>query len=287
MSPDKEKDLATEIGRRFDEIFGTDSRDTDEFGETTIIKVSFSPIRDLKSLVLSMDWEITDQVLDRFGEELVKLEKIYSENRIILQLLQILGALCKYIRNKGVDSHPESIKLLHSVFNCLEDLVIQNDIPVTVQKQRLKNEIEKFKTLKQKIAERHRPASAGSEAGEQTEEQAADQLAGQDDLPPPVEEASPPEALYPEPDQIPAEEQYPDESGAADYDQGPDQPALDEGLPSPPPGPDESALVSTAEIISDMSPHEAFAYALDELKNILRAEFSALRAELRMWRQGQ
>ena len=42
-----------------------------------------------------------------------------------------------------------------------------------------------------------------------------------------------------------------------------------------------------AEIISEMSPHEAFAYALDELKNILKSEFSAIRAELRMWRQGQ
>ncbi|MBF0529836.1 MAG: hypothetical protein HQK55_11325, partial [Deltaproteobacteria bacterium] len=38
---------------------------------------------------------------------------------------------------------------------------------------------------------------------------------------------------------------------------------------------------------TDMTPHEAFALAVEELKNLIRAEFSALRAEIRMWRQGQ
>jgi len=36
-----------------------------------------------------------------------------------------------------------------------------------------------------------------------------------------------------------------------------------------------------------MSPHEAFALALDEIKNMIRAEFSAIRAELKMWRESK
>jgi hypothetical protein len=38
---------------------------------------------------------------------------------------------------------------------------------------------------------------------------------------------------------------------------------------------------------SAMSPHEAFALALDEIKNLIRAEFSAIRAELKMWRESK
>jgi hypothetical protein len=35
----------------------------------------------------------------------------------------------------------------------------------------------------------------------------------------------------------------------------------------------------------EMTPHEAFAFALDEIKKVISAEFSALRAELKLWRQ--
>jgi len=36
-----------------------------------------------------------------------------------------------------------------------------------------------------------------------------------------------------------------------------------------------------------MAPHEAFAYALEEIKLMIKAEFKALRAELKLWREGQ
>jgi len=34
-------------------------------------------------------------------------------------------------------------------------------------------------------------------------------------------------------------------------------------------------------------PHEAFAFALEEVKEVIKAEFRALRAELKLWREGQ
>jgi hypothetical protein len=36
-----------------------------------------------------------------------------------------------------------------------------------------------------------------------------------------------------------------------------------------------------------MAPHEAFAYALEEIKQMIKAEFKALRAELKLWREEQ
>jgi hypothetical protein len=37
--------------------------------------------------------------------------------------------------------------------------------------------------------------------------------------------------------------------------------------------------------MSRMAPHEAFVYALEEIKQVLKAEFQALRAELKLWRE--
>jgi len=38
---------------------------------------------------------------------------------------------------------------------------------------------------------------------------------------------------------------------------------------------------------SEMPPHEAFAYALEEIKDVIRAEFRALRAEIKLWRESK
>lgn len=51
--------------------------------------------------------------------------------------------------------------------------------------------------------------------------------------------------------------------------------------------PDEIKSETLRADMSRMSPHEAFAYALEEIKQVLRAEFQALRAELKLWREGQ
>jgi hypothetical protein len=40
-----------------------------------------------------------------------------------------------------------------------------------------------------------------------------------------------------------------------------------------------------AEDLRAMPAHEAFAYALEEIKQMIRAEFRALRAELKLWRE--
>ena len=50
--------------------------------------------------------------------------------------------------------------------------------------------------------------------------------------------------------------------------------------------------VSSGEGVSQtdmnrMAPHEAFAYALEEIKQMIKAEFKSLRAELKLWREGQ
>jgi hypothetical protein len=46
----------------------------------------------------------------------------------------------------------------------------------------------------------------------------------------------------------------------------------------------ESEERPPAMAVSQMPPHEAFAVAVEEIKDLIRAEFKALRAEIRLWR---
>jgi hypothetical protein len=79
------------------------------------------------------------------------------------------------------------------------------------------------------------------------------------------------------------------------------EPAVSEVTPSPVPAPEEREIPVTessapeetpVEVRAEarfagMSPHEAFAYALEEIKDVIRAEFRALRAEIRLWRESK
>ena len=85
-----------------------------------------SPIKELKSVVLSLEWEITDQVMQRLTEEISNLEDVYKVDKIVVAFLQLLGSLGKYIQKKKADAHPESISLLNSVYEHLEKAILDD-----------------------------------------------------------------------------------------------------------------------------------------------------------------
>ena len=91
----------------YDDSYYTGSVDLFEFSND-----EDSPISRLKSLILSIDWEITDEVLMQFNEELVDLKDIWAGKKINLIYVQALEKISKYIYQKKADSHPSAIKLL-------------------------------------------------------------------------------------------------------------------------------------------------------------------------------
>ncbi|MGE5838336.1 MAG: hypothetical protein ACM34H_00270, partial [Deltaproteobacteria bacterium] len=58
----------------------------------------------------------------------------------------------------------------------------------------------------------------------------------------------------------------------------------EEESPSPEQAPTE---IREGARFDPMPPHEAFAYALEEIKNVIQAEFRALRAEIKLWRESK
>jgi hypothetical protein len=113
-----------------------------------------NPLRDLKAEVLSIDWEITDRVMTRFIGEVNRLRGHYKEDHVLLTFLKLLESIGNYVKNKKGKAHPDAIKLLSSVYNSLEEVVLLKGASEKERQETLSTEIERFKRLKAQIARR-------------------------------------------------------------------------------------------------------------------------------------
>ena len=107
---------------------------------------------ELKAFILSIEWEISDEIMGQFIDEVESLKTGYKGDNVIAIFLKLLGIIGKYIRAKKVASHPDSIRLLNSVFHNLETIVYSTELDDEQKKRLLLAEAGKFKDLKEKIA---------------------------------------------------------------------------------------------------------------------------------------
>jgi hypothetical protein len=157
----------------------------------------------------------------------------------------------KYIKANKASSHPDAIKLLNTVFINLEKVAMSQDMPETEREKLLLGEVKRFKKLKEEIAIRKTVAVGEKKTRVSVEA----------------------ESKIVEEPQIAAasvqEEFKPSEVEAAEV------------------APFRGEITSEIPDIAKMQPHEAFAYALEEIKQVVKSEFKALRAEIKLWREGQ
>ncbi len=110
-----------------------------------------SPIARLKTIVLSIDWEITDEVLTQFNDELTDLQDIWADDPVKLVYVQALQKIGKYIFQQKSDSHPSAIKLLLTFYYNLEKIVLGTDSSEAEKKEILRSDVKKFEQLKRQI----------------------------------------------------------------------------------------------------------------------------------------
>lgn len=110
------------------------------------------PLEGLKSTVLSIDWEITDEVMNKFVDQVEELKAEFKNNKIYLLFLQLLGSVGVYIKTNRGKADPDAFKVLGSAFKAFDDVVSSNTMPNQEKKIMLSVELEKFKELKKKIA---------------------------------------------------------------------------------------------------------------------------------------
>jgi len=149
---EKNKDsFADEINNRLGEFFGDESKPD---VPSKIIKpatAKSSAFTNLHAIVLSIEWEISDQTMDRLTAEAAKLMQIYKDKRSIFALLKLLSSVGKYINAKKANAHPDSIKLLHSVNAGIQKVGASAVMSEAEVNNILSVEVAKFNKLKQQL----------------------------------------------------------------------------------------------------------------------------------------
>lgn len=113
--------------------------------------VENSTLKELKSIILSLEWEISEEVMTRLVEEIASLEKKHKTDKIAVAFFQLMGALGKYIQKKQADAHPDSIGLINSVYESLEQAMLAESMSEGDKKKMLMVELDKYKHLKELI----------------------------------------------------------------------------------------------------------------------------------------
>ena len=143
--------LSSELESRLDDLFSEtngvqpDAEDIDA--------AAYYPLAELKNLILSIDWEITDDVLEKFLQQIKDLKLTYKHDKIVLAFLQILNSLGNYIQTNRAKSHPKTFKILNSVFSSLDKVVLTRDMAETARKKILRAEMNRYKELRNQISQ--------------------------------------------------------------------------------------------------------------------------------------
>jgi hypothetical protein len=109
-------------------------------------------LKDLKVLVLSLEWEITDSVMDSLVKEVGKLKPKGDKDPVIKTYLSLMDLLGKYIRVKKGGAHPESFTLMGSVYESMESVLANPGMPENQRKRLVLEQVQKFNRIKKSIS---------------------------------------------------------------------------------------------------------------------------------------
>lgn len=155
-------EISDQIEDRLDDLFG-DDEGFPEFDEEPGDPKDY-PLRELKSIVLSIEWEITDEVMAKFIDQVAELKNKYKKDKILLMFLQLLGTIGEYIKINKSKAHPDAFKILNSLFTQMNKVVQDNKLSEVDKKKLLSAELNKYKKLKTKLG----PANVEEKPKKQT-----------------------------------------------------------------------------------------------------------------------
>jgi len=144
-------------------LYANESFDTQDVDLFEFSSEESSPLMQLKSIILSLDWEINDEILQELADELEKLESSFQNDKVAEVYLQGLHKLGGYIRTKGAYAHPNSIKLLLTFFYNFEKIISSPNITEEEITQLLTGDVRKFRILQYQINQTEEEPASGSD----------------------------------------------------------------------------------------------------------------------------
>ena len=148
--------LSSELENRLDDLFGESDVPLLDAQDKKLQE--HYPLAELKNLILSIDWEITDEVLEKLIQQIKDLQLTYEHDKIVTSFLQILNSLSNYIKTHRAKAHPKTFKTLNSVFSNLDKVVLSKEMPESAKKKILRAEMRRYKKLRSQIAKSKKAA---------------------------------------------------------------------------------------------------------------------------------
>ena len=149
--PNDADNLNSGLDNRLNDLFA--ENDTPLLDKETGNASEHYPLSELKNLIFSLDWEITDEVLEKLLQQIKDLNMTYDHDKIVLTFLQILNAVGVYIKTNRAKAHPSSFKILNSVFSSLDKVVVSKDMSEADKKKILNTEMNRYKKLRAQVAQ--------------------------------------------------------------------------------------------------------------------------------------
>jgi hypothetical protein len=145
-------DFKSQVESRLDDLF----HDEEETVEPAQSLGGFGdhPLKALKVVLLSVEWEINDSSMEGLIDELKSLEGFYQGDKVILGFLRLLRPIARYIKVRKGKSHPEATGLMSSVYNALERVAVSKNMSRKEKETLLLKEVGKFKKLKEDVIRR-------------------------------------------------------------------------------------------------------------------------------------
>ena len=164
----EEKDITPEeLDARLDQIFGMNQQQ-----EETETEASASVLSNLDTLMLTLDWEISDESIANFLSEVANLREPFAQDKVPSGFLKMLSSLGKYIQKHRGDSHPKAINLIQTVYGDLKQVVDKSSELSEKDKRRLLvKDVEYYNELKAEINEKKSPTAGLS--GQEAEKEAS------------------------------------------------------------------------------------------------------------------
>jgi hypothetical protein len=104
------------VEKRLDEIFADDLQSHSP--QSAKLKFVKPPsLANLKSTIMSLEWEVTDDHLNDLIQEIKRLQKAYIKNDQLQKLFRLLFHLGRYIRVYKSDTHPYVFNSLFRAYN--------------------------------------------------------------------------------------------------------------------------------------------------------------------------
>ena len=257
--------LSSELESRLDDLFGENDASLPD-DQNGALKEHY-PLAELKNLILSIDWEITDEVLDNFLQQIKDLRLTYEHDKIVTAFLQILNSLGNYIKINRAKAHPRTFKILNSVFSSLDRVVLSQDMPDLTKKKILRVEMNRYQELRDQIA---KSKAAAKKPKKKVRPAVVDK--------PEVRETKQAPTLVEDQPLLVEDQPLLVE----------DPPLLVEEQPSEPP----AAAVQKELILADEQPEmaaaiETLTQAVEEIKRCIHLEIKALKEEIQKLRMGK